>query len=172
MAEEGLLERQEFEQVIDDLRKRIDAKTAVSAGGGGVPSGVILIKDAACPAGWTRVSDWDNHFIEGQPAYAGPAGAATHTHDGSAYTLTAAGNHQHTYNLGAGITNYPGYYYWVGGGAWIAAWNHTHYVNPPAGNTELEGVDHNVTDHPFAGATGNASEHQPPYVDVIFCKKD
>ena len=79
---------------------------------GGAPAGLILPSDVACPAGWTRVSAWDNKFIRGSAAYdavgggtdthlhAGPShghGVASHSHTGVAHTHTGP-SHTHPQN--------------------------------------------------------------------------
>lgn len=59
---------------------------------GTVPSGLIAIFDAACPAGWTRVSAFDSKFVRGASSYGSTGGADTHSH-----TIDAVGNHDHTF---------------------------------------------------------------------------
>ena len=87
---------------------------------GGAPSGLILPSDVACPAGWTRVSAWDNKFIRGSATYdavgggtdthlhAGPShghGVASHSHTGVAHTHTGP-SHTHPQNiLGAALNH-------------------------------------------------------------------
>jgi len=70
---------------------------------GGAPSGLILPSDVACPAGWTRVSAWDNKFIRGSAAYdAVGGGTDTHVHAGPSHTHGVPSNvhtgvaHTHT----------------------------------------------------------------------------
>ena len=67
-----------------------------------VPSGLIGMFDAACPAGWTQVSAWNNKMIRGAASYGGTGGADTHTHAGPSHTHGivahghAASSHTHT----------------------------------------------------------------------------
>ena len=64
---------------------------------GGAPAGLILPSDVACPAGWTRVSAWDNKFIRGSAAYdAAGGGTDTHLHAGPSHTHAGDMTHTHT----------------------------------------------------------------------------
>jgi len=63
---------------------------------GGAPAGLILPSDVNCPAGWTRVSAWDNKFVRGSATYdAAGGGADTHVHTGPSHTHGVA-SHSHT----------------------------------------------------------------------------
>jgi hypothetical protein len=114
----------------------------------GVPAGLIAIFDAACPAGWTRVAAFDNKFLRGAAAYGGTGGAATHTHT---YNTVIAHTHDVTlpHDTGSGD---------------VTAWAHFDGGSNRTATTTSTGA--------AAGTTSAPSEGLPPYIDVIFCKKN
>lgn len=72
---------------------------------GAVPSGLIAIFDTACPATWTRHTDFDNKFIRGGSSYVAVGGGSdTHTHtvDPANTSTTSDGSHNHGGVTGAG----------------------------------------------------------------------
>lgn len=124
----------------------------------GMPSGLILMFDSACPTGWTRVSAWDNKFVRGAAAYGGTGGAATHTHT---YAVHA---HGHTHAVGTlAVAGASGSVTIGGAGTAFAKAAHTH-VGGALTNTD-------AFVNALAG-TSDAASSLPAYVDVIFCKKD
>ena len=137
------------------------------AGDGGtlaVVSGLIAIFDAACPAGWTRVSAWDSKMIRGAAAYGATGGADTHTHShvhtGEAHTHVQNAGVLASYTPGAIIvanaTN--GVAMTVTGGAGTTAYQmKSGGASSGGGNT---------------GTDATAGSSLPAYIGVIFCKKD
>ena len=47
----------------------------------GLSSGMIVMFDTACPAGWTRFTPLDSAFPRGASTYGATGGASTHTHN-------------------------------------------------------------------------------------------
>src|SRR3989337_77917 len=48
-----------------------------------LPTGdkMVVVFNVSCPAGWTRVSAWDDKFLRGASSYGGTGGSSgTHTH--------------------------------------------------------------------------------------------
>jgi len=145
---------------------------------GTFPSGGIVMFDTACPSGWTRVSAWDNRFPYGAAAYGVTGGASSHLH--TAGTL-AGPAHTH------------------GAGSYVAA-SHNHGGEtgdqPSATTTRQEGTDttfespngdhsHSISSNSpdvsgtsSSGGTGAvtgstaSTSSLPPYIAVVFCKKD
>ena len=135
------------------------------AGDGGtiaaIPSGIILIFDAACPTGWTRVSAFDSNFIRGAAAYGATSGGTGHVHSYQAHT------HTHTHSGGYAIAGAAG----------------TVNVDTGSGSSAPKGLDgHTHVYGPSAVDAGSASQAMgssegpntdlPSYINVIFCKKD
>jgi len=134
----------------------------------GVPQGMIAVFDAACPDGWARVSAWDAKFLRGASTYGGTGGADSHTHDAN-HTHTAT--HEHAQNVGGaesskaqgvgiialGNFDEP---WWQDGGVGGYTMYPVHTGAASSGSLNSAG-----------GATSLA-DHLPPYIEVVFCKKD
>ena len=122
-------------------------------------SGMIGIFDAACPSGWTRVAAWDGKMLYGGAAYGATGGSDTHGHTNAAgHTHSAA----HTHGVGtlAAAALASEFSYSVATTA--AAFNHAHTLSgTSAGGT--------VVSKSVALETETVL---PPYVGVVFCKKD
>jgi len=149
-----------------------------------LPQGIILMADAACPSGWTRVSALDGLFVRGASSYGATGRAATHTHSGPSHTHTMShlhGSVDHGHNQ-----NTPGNSATTADGAGIRAGNvynvGMHVVSVSAGNekimssgfaTYLSYLDESGLGT-AADGTGNTSGDAdlPAYINVIFCRKD
>lgn len=121
----------------------------VSAAGSGVPSGMIALFDAACPAGWTRYATLDAKFPRGAAAWGAGAGSDTHTHavDVPATTTTADGAHNHTINPPATATDSQG--------------NHSHGTFNTGAGGSSGGQDTTFVDlahtHTYSGTTSTGN---------------
>jgi len=165
-----------------------------------VPSGLIGMFDAACPAGWTQVSTWNNKMIRGAASYGGTGGADTHTHAGPSHThgIVAHGHaasshthtgpsHTHAQNAGvddnqynsANIVNTSLYGYWMR--AQAAGGSTTmKYIGSgaSAGGTAASGSHTADVDNAAAATSGAATGTSgsgstlPAYVGAVFCKKN
>ena len=135
------------------------------ATGTAVPSGMIAIFDTSCPSGWTRVSAFDNRTLVGAVSYGTTGGAATHDH---AVDLVTDSNGAHTHT---GTTNTT------------ELLLNTDFAQ--SGGLEfVTGISNAVHDHAFTTGSDGAHTHTittgsvdaasswPPYITVVFCKKD
>ncbi len=144
-------------------------------GGGGLPSGLIAAFDRECPDGWTRHEALDGRFPRGAPAAGATGGEPEHAH---AFDITARtskdGAHEHPMAAGEAIEVDPGFFgnvgLWKG---YVQAFEEGGRVREKAsralGKTELEGAhDHLIS------VTGDseAASSLPPYLDVVYCRKD
>jgi hypothetical protein len=125
-----------------------NATWQVSAGGSGVPTGLIALFDAACPSGWTSISGasgvLENRFPMGVASYTGtPAGASTHTHtvDVAITTSSSAGAHTHTVDPPNATSTSAG----------------SHYHNPEVGSGSTGSSGGH--DHGYSGTTTSAGDH-------------
>lgn len=124
-------------------------------GGDGVRSGTIILwSGASCPAGYTRLSQFDGMFPRGAATYGGTGGADTHSHGGA---TANGGSHSHTFSGNTGLVSKQSSGYPNGS----ASANEDHY-------------------HSFSGTTSSVSDHAhtissdsniPKYFNVIFCLK-
>jgi hypothetical protein len=118
---------------------------AAGIASGAVPTGAIMMFQAACPSTWTRVSDWDDKFIRGGPTYSAVGGGSdTHSHsvDPPDTASASSGAHTHTVDPAAVTTSSNG--------------AHTHSTFSTGGQ------DTNFTDlgHTHSGSTSTDGSHQ------------
>ncbi len=107
------------------------------------PPGIILPFDTACPADWTRMTALDAKFVKGNAAYGTTGGSNDHKHTADfGVVYSAAGSGSGT-DAASGSDNQKS-----------MASNHKHFIP-----TSYK-------------ATSNAAVQIPPYINVIFCKKD
>lgn len=164
---------------------------------GSLPPGAILMFDAACPSGWTRVSALDGKFVRGNAAYGGSGGADTHLHTGPNHTHvlyhthTVTNTHTHTLNahthpISTHTHNYAAGSHLHSGGDGVSG-NFTAYdvsgwisasLTGAGGGTGTSGGSgagtSGTTDVAMSSVADdtNLGSTLPPYVDVIFCVKD
>ena len=128
-----------------------------------IPSGAISIFDAACPAGWTRVSAFDGKFIRGAASYGGTGGADTHTHTIASLAAHTHAIASHTHGFGTTGLNSTTDSLYTGSGINLVQ-AHPHTGSGAGGaNTGTLGA---------ASPTAAAGSSLPVYITVIFCKKD
>jgi hypothetical protein len=148
-----------------------------------LPAGALMLFTSSCPQGWTANATIDGKFWKGAPAGVWSSlvsgGATTHvhemadvinhTHGNAAQTgvnTTTDGGHTHSFNQrsGAGGSTLP---YFAGniqssinteGGG-----NHSHTLQVPAHNTEDTGSETPDTD---------SGSSEPPYREMLLCRKD
>jgi len=125
-----------------------------------------MMFDANCPIGWTRMAALDGRFPLPASAFGTIGGTTTHNH-----SISTGGSHNHgSYTAGAnrsapvpastpaGAVN-GGYLEDVANQFYERASYHTHSIS-------LDGA------HNHGGFTGNIDNLMPPYITLIFCKKD
>jgi len=145
--------------------------------------GAIIMSDTACPAGWTRVAALDSRFPVGWTVYGATGGTishshvvASHTHSMPAGTAAANTDHTHAYSGNTGIESSDMLKGLVNGGDANNFPNvsHTHAYS---GNTGAMSANASHS-HTIGGSSGAATPgtdtvvHVPPYLQVIFCRKD
>jgi hypothetical protein len=165
-----------------------------------IPSGMIGMFDANCPAGWTEISAWYNKFIRGAASYGGTGGSDTHTHSGPSHThgIVAHGHaasvhthtgpsHTHAQNSGGDEDEYnqdeiityglSGNYLFDQGAAGATAMKFAG-SGVSAGGTGASGSDTHDVDNAAAATSGagtgtsGSGSTVPAYAYVIFCKKN
>jgi len=130
-----------------------------------LPQGIILMADAACPSGWTRVSALDGLFVRGAATYGGTGGGGTHshshTHSGGVH------HHRHDQNQGAqdqivDVTKFV---------SAATAAGSAMSQNGAAGSVYqmISGFDYA---DPALGTNAATATVTPAYIEVVFCKKN
>lgn len=153
-----------------------------------MPEGVTAFFDLdSCPSGWTQVSLLDGKFVKGVAISGTPTsgGSATHTHtmpDLVSHTHTVAaqtgittangGSHGHTFKIRTGSG--------VGTGAWentatnsAQGWimdNKSMHGSPP--HNSITKPAHNTDNAGVATPNTNSQNNEPPYHQLIVCRKD
>lgn len=175
-----------------DAKGRITTITTTPAGAAGVPSGLIAIFDTSCPSGWTRVAAFDSKFLYGGASYGATGGESSHNH-----TADSVGDHQHSMghshpmSHGHGNTlgvnnaniNPAGGYHDEGDGTHGTFFAVQSINTEPHGHGMSGGVSNFSGDTGMTTATytGNGGAHTPviqskatlpPYITVVFCKKN
>lgn len=118
---------------------------------GGLVSGGIILADAACPSGYTRVIAVDGRFLVGGATYnAAAGGAATHTHN-----VTG-----HTHPISSGTTNSNSGVAGFGGGPGV----NTHPTHTHGGGSATSGSG--------GSATSDSQSNSPLFANMVLCKKD
>jgi hypothetical protein len=144
---------------ITNLAAPVDSGDAATKGyvdtqtGGGVPSGMIAMFDAACPSGWTRFSALDSKFPRGASTYGGTGGSDTHTH-----TYCRGYMSHSTYPIDPFTDN-------IGG-------TECGYITPSCSSqSQVQGGCTNWGIAGIQNTTGSGS-NLPSYLNVVWCKKD
>jgi len=137
-----------------------------------VPSGLIAIFDTTCPSGWTRVSAFDYNLLKPSPSYGTTGGEQSHTHAVNLSDYTSfSPNPFSLYPLYEGNTSWAAMGYESSGEA-LYMFPHDSSGSWPI--TSLLPLVSWKVPAPTIGASGlgGTSEPYPPYIDVVFCKKD
>jgi hypothetical protein len=145
-------------------------------GGSGIPSGLIAMFDTNCPADWTRVSSMDNRFPIGSTAFGGVGGSGSHSHSVGLNT-GGGGAHGHSFSGTATVdgtvdanTQKVQLQYGTGSAIDVAYYAHNHHARLSG---DFSGNTSNVGDHTHQvnGQTSDVA-HYPPYIGVVFCRKN
>lgn len=131
--------------------------------------------EGVCPDGWSRFESLDGRFPRGAAASGLAGGAETHSHTFDVVARTSReGAHDHALAGGEPIEVDSGFFgnlgIWNGYvQAFEEAGRDREKVPRARARTESNGAhDHLIS---VQGDT-QASEHLPPFLDVVFCRKD
>lgn len=146
-----------------------------SGAGVGVPSGMIAVFDASCPSGWTRVSAFDSKFLYGGAAYGATSGASTHSHtvNPTAFSTGVDGSHGHTVPMGTfttGVENSSETASQYTLDKNVADAMHTHEITIADRTISSSGTHTHSIDVPIT--TSSTESTLPPYITVVYCKKN
>lgn len=149
-----------------------------------MPAGALLLFESSCPAGWTANATIDGKFWKGAPTATWSSlvsgGALTHVHEmpdlinhthgnlaQTSLTTNSTGNHSHTFSQrsGSGGSTLP---FTVTNKADTqinseGAGNHSHSLTIPAHDSEDTGD---------AAPDTDATNNEPPYYELLLCRKD
>lgn len=106
------------------------------------PSGIILLFEASCPSGWTRVSAADGKLIKFDSSYGTSSSASSHTHSVPARVTTIGATDLGSVTAGSDYSD-----------------------------VSVARISHRHTFTRASGVTGSAAT-TPEYIDVILCVKD
>jgi len=128
-----------------------------------LPQGIILMADAACPTGWTRVAAFDGLFVRGASSYGGTGGGGTHSHS---HLHTGTG---HTHAQSYGASNQV-----INAATRVAAAADINSVMSQSGGagTAYEMLSGFLSTAPTAGTDATTATVLPAYIEVLFCKKN
>lgn len=139
-----------------------------SAGDGSLyallPQSIILLADAACPTGWTRVSAFDGLFVRGAATYGATGGGGTHSH-----------GHTHTTSLHAHNQNFGTQNQVIDVAKPIVATAISGAVMSQSGgggSAAYQLISGFMDVSPTTGSDATMETDLPAYISVIFCKKD
>ena len=126
-----------------------------------VPQGAIILWDgASCPAGYTRLTSYDDKFLVGSSVAGTTGGSLTHDHGGETgghvLTISEIPNHSHTVTATATESGGNG---GIAGGTQNTSWDGNATTNAVGGG--------NGHTHPIA-----AANHRPPFATILLCKKN
>jgi hypothetical protein len=173
---------------------RGDGWWAVPPGSGGstIPSGLIAIFESGCPSGWSRVASLDNRFPMGSTGFGGTGGNTQHRH-GVGGNTSSIGSHAHSFNgQGNGYgkargdieivtKNANGDTFTYDGGGSSRQTIGTHYhdidhyqeLDVEVQHVDVDGNTSSEPGHSHSfSVNSDYADHYPPYIGVIWCRKD
>lgn len=139
------------------------------------PAGMIAMFEGACPEGWTRYARLDGRFARGAQAAGGLGGQAEHVHTFDITARTSKdGAHVHMLATGEKIEVDSGFYGHIGiDKGYLQAYEEGGRVRSSAQRARAVTDTDGAHDH-LISVTGDSepSADLPPYLDLVFCKKD
>jgi hypothetical protein len=107
-----------------------------------LPSGFIAMFEGACPIGWTREASFDNYFLRGAAAYDS--------------TPQGTESHQHTFSPGTVTTS--------------ASTESADKID--TNNDAAFNPSGHVHEFSVPGTASDDKSPLPPYINVVFCRKN
>lgn len=151
------------------------ALSCSTSGGPGIPSGMIAMFEGECPSGWSRYLPLDGRFPRGAAQAGGEGGSERHTHYTEFTARTSReGEHQHNIAGGEEVEIDRGVFGDIGifQGALKAfeegGHDRTKAVQARAYTEAAPAHDHFLS----VRAESEETEHLPPYLELVFCRKD
>jgi hypothetical protein len=135
-----------------------------------IPSGAIMMFATACPQKWTRLSEMDGRFPRGGTSYNLQGGTTTHRHeisDSSLSIMLGIRNIDYDNFLVMRPSSKVGSYAEGTAQGWYGFTNSMR--NPASSGSNKSDVS---VYGPKIQGNSNFSDSIPPYMTVIFCKKD
>jgi hypothetical protein len=143
--------------------------------GGGVPAGMIAMFDRECPDGWTRYTEMDRRFPRGALQAGELGGEEEHAHSFDITARTSKdGAHIHMLAMDEEITVDPGSWGHVGiYKGHLQAFEHDGKDRSKAPQAKAVTDQDGAHDHMISvqGESGT-SNSLPPYLNLVFCRKD
>ena len=140
-----------------------------------LPAGMIAMFDGQCPEGWTRYAQLDGRFARGAQVAGGVGGEVDHVHSFDITARTSKdGAHVHMLATGEKIEVDSGFYGHIGiAKGYLQAFEEGGRVRSSAQRARAVTDADGAHDH-LISVTGDSepSSDLPPYLDLIFCKKD
>lgn len=124
-----------------------------------VPSGAIILwNNSTCPAGYTRLSTYDNKFLVASNAAGSTGGSNTHTHSAGSY-IGPSHTHSVPYSgWGSYTTN--------GSPGQLVLWSTTALGAAQQNNTTGSGGAGAIT------GTSASADSRPAFMTILLCQKD
>jgi hypothetical protein len=148
---------------------------ACPQGGSGPPAGMISMFEGACPDGWTRYTPLDGRFPRGSTLAGAQGGAEEHAHSFDITARTSKdGAHAHPLAAGEPIEVDAGFFGHIGiHEGFLQAFEEAGRVREKASRAQAitepaESHDHLIS----VQGDSEAAPSLPPYLDLVFCKKD
>lgn len=140
-----------------------------------MPSGLIAMFEGVCPQGWTRFAPLDGRFVRGANQAGGIGGEPEHAHPFDITARTSKdGDHVHMLAGGEKVEVDTGFYGHIGiYKGYLQAFEEGGRVRSQVVRARAVTDSDGAHDH-LISVTGDSetAAHLPPYLDLVFCKKD
>jgi hypothetical protein len=140
-----------------------------------LPSGMIVMFDGQCPKGWTRYDTLDGRFPRGstQPGASGGQEEHVHSFDITART-SKDGAHVHMLAMGNNVEVDPGFFGHIGiHKGYLQAFEEGGRDRKKAARARAVTDEDGAHDHLISvQGDSESSSNLPPFLEVVFCRKD